>query len=100
MARLTTKADLLSNVATTGGKQTIDMGGRFLLVACGTFDGATIKVQIEGPDGSTMIDLPDAALTAAGAKLVYLPDNAVVRGAVSGGTAPAGLHASLRRCPE
>lgn len=99
MARFTTNVALLENASATGSEFTIDQGGRFLFLALGTFGGATVKLQIKGPDDSTFVDVPDSSLTAAGSKTVYLPDNAVVKAAIASGP-PSGIYASLRRCPE
>ncbi len=100
MSRFTTNVKLLSNAAATGAASLIDMGGRFLFAAVGTFDGATVTLQIKGPDDATFVAVPSGALTAAGSALVYLPDNSEVKAVISGGSEPAGLYASLRLCQE
>lgn len=99
MSRFTTNVALLANAAATGARVPVAYGGRFLLLACGTFGGATVKLQILGPDDVTMLDVPDSSMTAVGAEVVFLPDNAVVMAHVASG-APAALYVSLRRCPE
>lgn len=99
MARFTQKYDLLSNVAASGVAVTVDFGGRYLMIGVGTWSGATVKVQILGPDGATFVDVPSASLTANGSATIYLPDNAVIKGAVSSGP-PSGIYLTLRRCPE
>lgn len=84
---------LLSNVAATGSAKSVRRG-RYAFAAHGTFSGATCKLQILGPDGSTYIDAgTDATLTAAGACLVDLPD-CVVKATISGGS-PSAMYASL-----
>lgn len=90
------KVDLLSNVAATGSAKPVGFGGRYLLLASGTFSGATVSVEILGPDGATYIAIPGGALTAVGSAVIYLPWGCTVRGAVASGT-PAGLYLSLYR---
>lgn len=99
MSTFTTNLTLLSNASETGLPATVDCGGLFLLSGVGTFGGATASVQILGPDGATYIDLPGATLTAAGAVTFFLPDNAVIKGALTGG-APSAIYLSVRRVPQ
>jgi hypothetical protein len=93
---LASQHDLLANASATGDAQQVSFGGRYLMVASGTFSGATAKVQILGPDGSTYIDVADASLTAAGSKVIYLPNNCTVKGALASGT-PSAMYLSLYR---
>jgi hypothetical protein len=62
-----------------------------------TFNGATIKLQMVGPDGSTLLDVSTSQtnLTANGAGVVDLPP-CQVQATVVGGP-PAGVFASLAR---
>lgn len=97
--RFTTNIRLLTAADETGAEFTIDQGGRFLLVATGTFDGATVALHLLGPDGTTFLAVPSASLTAAGTAVCYLPDNAVVKAVItSAGT--TSIDAAVRRCPE
>lgn len=65
-------------------------------VAAGAFNGATVKLQVLGPDGATWIDAGTACtLTANGFGFVYLPHSRV-RVNVAGGT-PTGLFAVVQR---
>lgn len=90
------KHDLLANASATGAAQQVSFGGRYLMVASGTFSSATAKVQILGPDGATYLDVADASLTAAGTKVIYLPWGCTIKGALSGGT-PSAMYLSLYR---
>lgn len=94
--------DLLSDHdgAGSGGATHIAFGGRYLMVATGTFDSATVTVDLLGPDGSTYVGIADASLTAAGSAAIYLPSDATVKGTVTGGTSPAGIYLSIYRMPE
>lgn len=82
---------LLDNASATGAAKTWD-GGRGQFKALGSFGGATVTLQILGPDGATWLGLgADAALTAAGAVNFDCPPGQL-RAAVSGGS-PSGLYA-------
>lgn len=85
------RVELLSNASATGSSQ-IWYGGRGTFVAAGTFSGATVKLQLLGPDGSTWIDAGEfTTLTAAGAGNFDLPQGQI-RAAVTGGP-PSGMYA-------
>ena len=85
---------LLSNVAVTGNPFKVG-GGFYAFAVLGTFGGATVKLQILGPDATTYMDIDSSiALTAAGVQGVDLPAGATVKAVVTGG-APSGLYASL-----
>lgn len=90
---------LLTNEGATGQMASNDFGGRFVLAVNGTFDGATVGLQMLGPDGTNYIDVEDdngvIAITAAKAMLVYLPAGGY-RAKITGGTGVA-LYATLRR---
>lgn len=97
--RHTVNIKLLTNASQSGDEITVDYGGRYLMIVCGTWGGATAKMQIMGPDDETFIDIPASNLSADGMALVYLPDNAVVKGVLVGG-APTGMFMTMRRCTE
>lgn len=85
------RIDLLDNASATGGQKTWDGGEGAFLVA-GTLGGATVTLQILGPDGTTWMDVgEDAALTAAGAVGFSLPPGQI-RAKVASGS-PSGLYA-------
>ena len=96
------RIDLFSNKdgAASGSPTNVAFGGRYLAVAQGTFDSATVTCQMLGPDGATYITIPGFSLTAAGSAVVYLPSDATVRGVIAGGTSPTGIYVSLYRMPE
>lgn len=72
-------------------------GGEGAFVAMGTFDGGTVKLQFQGPDGSTWIDYgAPASLTANGVGIFKLPPSQI-RGVITGGAAPTGIYASVSR---
>lgn len=86
---------LLNNASATGAGDRWT-GGTGVFAACGTFGGATVKLQFLGPDGATWIDVgTDTTLTAAGGAMFILPA-VQIRAAVSGG-APSGLSASAEQ---
>lgn len=86
-----TRVDLLSNASATGSA-VVWPGGRGSFLAAGTFGGATVKLQVLGPDGTTWIDAGTyTTLTAAGVGNFDLPQGQI-RASVSGGT-PSALYA-------
>lgn len=91
---MTTRITLLSNVAATGTAKPVAFRGDYLYRLSGTVGGATVTLQQQAPDGSTWLDVPDGALTAAGSFVVSLATGVNVRAAVSGG-APSALYATL-----
>lgn len=93
----TGSVDLLVNASATGAPQLWGLGNGVLSVV-GTFGGATLQLQMLGPNSSTWIDIPTASFTANGAIVVELPP-ARVRMNVTGGT-PSALFASLQAVPE
>lgn len=87
------KIDLLDDASATGAWQQWP-GGRGSFAAVGTFDGATVKLQVKGPDGSTAVDVgTDTSVTAAAVATFLLPPGEI-RAAVTGGTSPSGLYAN------
>ena len=86
---------LLENASATGAWKTW-IGGAGVFTAVGTFGGATVKLQYQGPDGSTAIDMgDDTTLSAAGGGGFIFPPGQI-RAAVSGG-APSGLYAQAEQ---
>lgn len=87
---------LLSAASATSGSIRVDFDGEWLFDVAGTFGGATVGLQLLGPDGSTWIDVRDSAgalaFTAAGAVVVSLPVGQY-RATVTGGT---GVSVSAR----
>ena len=71
-------------------------GGICLFAVVGTFGGATIALNILGPDGATMIPAgTNTTLTAPGAGIAYLAPG-IVQAVVTGGP-PSGIFATLSR---
>lgn len=87
-------AVLLSNASATGDPVTISRSGEFVVAVDGTFDGATVALELLSPDGSSWIAITDGDLTAEGSFVVFLGAGSKVRAAVSGGT-PSALYASI-----
>lgn len=84
---------LLYNTNATGGGVSLP-AGRYSFALVGTFGGATVTLQMLGPDGVTWLPVGSAtALTAAGRELVEIPSG-TYRALVASG-APSGLYASL-----
>jgi hypothetical protein len=85
--------DLLSNAAATGSAVKVG-GGTYSWSLVGTIGGATVKLQVLGPDAVTYIDIPSASLSAAGVMSVDLAGGASVKAVVTGG-APSALYSGL-----
>lgn len=84
---------LLNNASATGSAFAW-RGGRGQFSVVGTFSGATVTLQILGPDGSTWQSMgTDAALTAAGVVNFDAPAGSI-RAAVASGS-PSGLYAEV-----
>ena len=82
-----------ANVAAAA--QNVDPGGTYQLAITGTLSGATLALQILGPDGSTYGNYPGLSLAALPVVAnVDLPVGAMTRMTVTGGT-PASLNATL-----
>jgi hypothetical protein len=85
---------LLSNASATGAWKAWD-GGTGVFSVVGTFSGATVTLQFQGPDGSTAIDVgTSTTLTAAGAGGFVLPSGSI-RAAISG--SPSGIYAQAEK---
>lgn len=84
---------------TTGGSASgslVDCPGGLMAVVCvAAFNGGTVKLQMLGPDGATLLDVSAATtFTANGNGLCYLPP-CQVQGTVVGG--PTGIFLSIAR---
>lgn len=94
------RLDLLSNATATGTEKIVQIGGRYVLTAVGTFSGATLQIQMLGPDNTTFIDLANGAFTAAPVGVAMdLPQGAHVRATLTGGS-PTGMYAALARAQQ
>ena len=86
---------LLDNASATGSAVTWG-GGTGVFMLAGTVGGATVTLQVLGPDGVTWLPAPNStALTAVGCAFFVLPPGSI-RADVSGGT-PSGLYASAEQ---
>lgn len=89
------RVTLLNDAAETGDP-VLWPGGLLSFQCVGTFDGATVTLQILGPDGATWIDADSTTtITAAGGGNVLLP-RGTIRALVAGGS-PSGLFAVAAR---
>ena len=90
---------LLSAGAATGAGKVTQFSGRYCFAVVGSFDGATVGLQMLGPDDATWIAVKDAvgaiAFTSADASLVFLPAG-TYRATIAGGGAPS-ITAVLKR---
>ena len=94
---LTESIVLLTN-GTATGPQVQWPGGRGVFTAAGNFSGATVALQMLGPDGATWFNTgTDTTLTSAGVGAFDLPP-AQVRANVTGGP-PIGMYAGAARVP-
>jgi hypothetical protein len=86
---------LLSNASASGSLVNWP-GGQADFAVTGTFNGCTVKLQILGPDGATLLDAGAATtLTAPGMGVAYLAPGQVQATIVGG--PPSGINASLAR---
>lgn len=86
------RVELLTAASSTGAGRTWNGGAGAFMVA-GTLGGATVSLQVLGPDGATWIAVGDeASFDSAGICGFSLPPGQI-RAAVSGGS-PSGLYAS------
>lgn len=73
-------------------------GGDGRVEVRGTFDGATVTLQVQDADGSTYHTVgTDTTFTAAGSAGFKLEAGAMIRMAVTGGTTPTGLYSKAFR---
>ena len=84
---------LLSNAGATGSAAGFG-GGKALFTLLPGTGGATTALQILGPDGATYIPISGTSSATAAAVPLDLPAG-TYRAAVTGGTAPAAIYASL-----
>jgi len=86
------------NIAANGTTDPITgvVGGSYILAAmAAAWNGATLKLQVLGPDGVTFQDVTGASFTSNGdPKGVVIGSNATVRLMATGG-APTGVNSSL-----
>jgi hypothetical protein len=86
---------LLSNASASGSLQAWP-GGQAIFAVTGTFAGATVSLQLLGPDGVTLLTAgAGTTLTAPGVGVVALPPGQV-QATITGGP-PSGINASLAR---
>lgn len=84
---------LLENASATGAERDWP-GGRGAFYAEGNFGGATVKLQVESPNGSWLDVGTDVTLTSPGVGGFELPRGGI-RASVSGG-APSALYVSVK----
>lgn len=82
---------LLDNASATGDS-VVWPGGSGAFTAEGTFDGATVKLQMKTRNGSWLSVGTETELTSEGAGGFTLPAGEI-RAEVSGGSSPTGLYA-------
>ena len=89
---------LLYNAAATGSRFWWPGGKGLFAVTAANFNGATVTLNLLGPDGVTMMAAATATtLTAAGVGQVELPP-CYVQAAITSGP-PTGVYATLARIP-
>jgi len=89
---------LLYNAAVTGTRFWWPGGKGLFSVVAANFNGATVTLNLLGPDGATMLAAATATtLTAAGVGQVELPP-CYVQAAITSGP-PTGVYATLTRIP-
>jgi hypothetical protein len=93
------RVDLLSAAAATGTAKRW-VGERAALLAWGTFDGATVALQVSPDNGTTWLAcegarVAAASLTAAGTVIVDVPAGLSVRAAITSAGAGTVVSASL-----
>lgn len=86
------RVDLLENASATGSAKAIK-AGRYILMAEGTFGGATVTVTIESPNG-TFVTLAGSSLTAAGTSSVLYIPSGNAKGVLTSGT-PSAMYVYL-----
>jgi hypothetical protein len=90
---------LLSNeTATPTAITRTKLGGRYMFRMTSTdYNGATVTLQILGPNEAVWIDLPDGAFTADAAVEVGLAPGTRVRAEITVAVPAAGVYADLAR---
>lgn len=92
--RTLTLLDAVANNV-TGPSVTIDIGGTYNLAVNGTFSGATVSLEVLGPDGTNYTVVPGAEFTSASIVSVDLAAGSVVRGVTTDVGTPE-LYAELK----
>ena len=86
---------LFSARTTNGNSSSVSHpGGPALLVVRGTFDGATVKIQVSD-DGTNWVDLQYASFTAATAVIMDLPINTLIRANVASAGAGTSITVAI-----
>lgn len=89
---------LLSAVAATGAGQStpVQNGGDYMFAVAGTIGGATIALEMLGPDGASWINMgASATFTTNNMCVVSIPEGRY-RANVTGGAGPYLISASLK----
>lgn len=90
-------ANLLANSSGTGAGAVVPVGGgTYVVTALGTFGGATLQLELLGPDDVTWMTISGAVLTVPGMFTIALPSEGRVRMNIVGGAA-TGLYATIAR---
>lgn len=89
--------NLLSNAGATGSGVAFGGGKAHWLLVAGT-GGATMALQVLGPDGSSWIAVPSASSSSSTVVALDLPEG-TYRTTVTGGTTPAGIYSTLKGLP-
>lgn len=82
---------------TTGSQDTVELKNlasqQYVVVwASGTFDGATVGLEIKPENSSAWITEPDMEFTTEGARALLVPHKMEVRGTVSGAGASTSVN--------
>lgn len=90
--------DILSAAANGDGAAVPapDGSADYTLTVWGTFNSATVKLQMTPDNGTTWVDVKDASFLAPGT-LVVRPAGWSLRGSVAGGTAGVSINARMFR---
>lgn len=91
--------DLLNNESATGAAQLVRLGGTYNLTVEGTFSGATVQFQAQGPNGSWINVASGSATANAILGPFRVAAGSSVRCTVTGGS-PSALYASLVRAGD
>lgn len=80
------KIQLLDNAsASSSGTDKIPVEGSYIWSIEGTFNGGSYQLQASGPNG-TLIDVPGASMTAAGAMMIWFEQGTLVKVVETGAT--------------
>ncbi len=86
---------LLNNASATGSTMEWP-GGEGEFAVAGTFGGATVKLQVLGPDGVTWIDAGTNTTFTASNAGIFKAAHCFIRAAIVGGS-PSGIYAIAQR---